>query len=285
MHTEMERLQAMILDYFAAIHQRKHSTERPEVTKDLGPQEKLMAEMVHTLIQGIEESKKVLFQSIYEEGAVLKKNSLFFTGGLIILVAAFFIILLLTIRRPLKHLAGFLRISDPKETDNVPFHSTLDEIQDLVEATDYLKGKMFKDIQRNFAGILEEDNKKIDRKLDMLAASAVELSKVSASIAKIPKIFDKKFKAIHTANDDARTHFRSMVQTCKKLDEALKDLLDQASGVPLETFDPLKEVDNVMSKVHEAAIQAQTLGLRFNSLVPRTTPSRSPNSLARPAPV
>ena len=269
MHTEMERVQTLILDYFASIHQLKNNlTERPDMIKAVDPQEKLMATMIHDLLQGLGENQKELFQSIYEESKLLKKNSLLFTGGLIILVAAFFIILLLTIRRPLKKLSGFLRVSDPKETDNAPFHSTLDEIQDLLEATDYLKGRLFKDIQKNFDHILKEDNLKIERKLDMLAASAVELSKVSSSIAKIPKIFDKKFGAIHKANDEARTHFRNMVTTCEALDIALKDVLSQATGVAPKTFDPLKEaVENVMSQAHNAAIEAQTLGLRFNSLV------------------
>ena len=238
----------------------------------LEPQENVLSSFIHELTLGLKESQKEIFQDIYEESRSLKKYSLVFSLFTLLLMTAFLMLIFFKIQRPLEKLSHLLRFGDPKKNLGDSLKSNLEEIQDILYALDDIKIQIWKDIQKSTQQGFSEDNQKIQSKLEMLANSAIELGKVSSNIAKIPKIFDQKFSSIYTANDEARTHFRQMVYACEGMKKTMGDLVEKVEvlhgAITREDLMPLTDsITHILSQAHEAAIEAQTLGLRFNSLV------------------
>ena len=273
LHAEIERLQTLLMNYFSSIHQIKnHLLERAKLIQALEPQENALSSFIHELTLGLKESQKEIFQDIYEESRSLKKYSLVFSVFTLLLMTAFLMLLFFKIQRPLEKLSHLLRFGDPKKNLGDSLKSNLEEIQDILCALDDIKIQIWKDIQKSSQESFFQDNQKIQSKLEMLANSAIELGKVSSNIAKIPKIFDQKFSSIYTANDEARTHFRQMVYACEGMKKTMGDLVEKVEVphgvITREDLMPLTDsITHILSQAHEAAIEAQTLGLRFNSLV------------------
>jgi len=273
MHAEIERVQPLMINYFSAIHQIKDNLlERPKLAQDLGQQEKLFVNFVNDLTLALKENQKEIFQDIYKESKALKRNGLLASGIIMLMVAWFLMTLLFKVQRPLKSLANALKDNTGPEALKDIFKKDIQDIQDILNGLEAFKDHMVKDFQRSFHISLREDNRRIESKLNMLANSAVELGKVSASIAKIPMVFDKKFASIYEANDEARVHFRHMVNACEDLNQTLDSLIKQVEKSPAKlsknAFEPLKNAaSHILSQAHEAAVESQTLGLRFNSLL------------------
>ncbi len=270
-HGEIERFQTLVINYFSAIHQMKdHLLERPKLVDNLLQQEKLFVNFINDLTLALKENQKEVFQDVYKESKGLKRNSLLSSAMMMLMVILFLMILLFKVQRPLTRLATVLTNINAQERDS--FKKSFQEIQDILEAVDALKNHIAKELRTNFQTTLKEDNQRIESKLNMLASSAVELGKVSADIAKIPTIFDKKFTSIYMANDESRIHFRHMVHGCEEMHKTLETLIKQVEKNPAKvskkTLDSLKEsLAHVLSLAHEGAVESQTLGLRFNSLL------------------
>ncbi len=272
-HAEIERVQTLVINYFSAIHQIKDTLlERPKLVQTLAQHEKLFVNFVNDLTLALKENQKEIFQDIYKESKGLKRNSLLSSGIIILVMIWFLMMFFLKIHRPLENLTRILKGSDEETTQKDSFKKNLKEIQEIMIALDHFKERMIRDFQEAFQIALQEDNKRIESKLNMLANSAVELGKVSASIAKIPATFDKKLTSVYTANDGARIHFRHIVHACDDINQSLDNIMDQLERNPTRVskmdFEPLKHaVAQILSQAHEAAIESQTLGLRFNSLL------------------
>jgi hypothetical protein len=272
-HAEIERVQTLVINYFSAIHQMKdHLLERPKLVQDLGQQEKLFVNFVNDLTLALKENQKEIFQDIYKESKQLKRNALLASGIIMLMLVWFLMTLFFRIQKPLENLAKSLRENHTPESLQDNFKKGLHEIQGILNSLEAFKTHMMHDFKKSFHATLREDNQRIESKLNMLANSAVELGKVSASIARIPMVFDKKFASIYEANDETRIQSRHMVQACENINQALESLVRQVEKNPAklskDAFEPLKHaVDHILSKAHEAAVESQTLGLRFNSLL------------------
>jgi len=267
--TETERLQTLILNYFSSIHQLKTlCTENPTQSKNIESQEGLLVKFIHDLKIGLQENQKELFDAFYQETKAVKKKSVLLSGLIVLLVLGMFFFLFHNVQKPLSALSSFLMDRTNQNLSAV----SLEEIQDILRAIESLKEKLIQETQAFFQEKVEESHQKISRKVTLVAQSSLELSKVSGSIAKIPKIFDQKFSAIHKANDEARTHFRHMVYACEELKKLLQDLIKQAEISPAlltsASFEPLRaSASQILAQAHEAAVESQALGLRFSSLI------------------
>lgn len=267
--TEGERLQTLILNYFSSIHQIKTlSVETPTHMKELDGQATLVATFIHDLQIGLQEKQKETFEAFYQESKETKKKSVLLAALMTLLVLGIFLFLFYKVHKPLSSLPSLLA----QEMDDDFSPPSLKEIQDILETIEKLKEQFAQEMQNLFQTHVQDTHEKVERKVTLLAGSALELSKVAASIAKIPKIFDQKFTAIHKANDEARLHFRHMVQACEDMKKLLEKAIHQAEFDPSlltpSSFDALKlTVAQVLSQAHEAAVESQTLGLRFSSLI------------------
>lgn len=273
MQTEVERFQSLLMNYFASIHQLKNNLlERPNHTKKLDPQQKIYASFVNDLSQGLKENQKEIFEGIYQESKSIQRHALWLDVAMVVLILLFFGLLLWTVHTPLQKMAHFLRTSDPEDSTSPSFKSSLYEIQDLLEAVAELKERVSSGLKINFDTSLVEETQKIERKLEMLATSAMELSKVSSSIAKIPKMFDQKFSSIQKSNEDSRLNFRHMVECCEELKNISNTLetaiKDAPSTLSTNALTPLEEcITAILKRAHEAAVESQTMSLKFNSLI------------------
>jgi hypothetical protein len=265
--TDAERLQTLILNYFSSIHQIKtFYGENPNYLKELEGQTSLLIKFVQDLQIGLQANQKETFEAFYHEAKETKKKSVFLLFFMTLLVLGFFLFFYRKVHHPISKLPSFLLNQTALPS------SSLKEVQALLEAVKTLQVSLTEETQRFFQNQVQDNSEKLDRKVDLLAGSALELSKVSASIAKIPKIFDQKFTAIHKANDEARLHFRHMVQSCEEMKNLLEKLVQQAEMDPSlltpPAFDSLRvTAADILAKAHEAAVESQSLGLRFNSLI------------------
>lgn len=268
LRVEGERLQTLIMNYCATIQQLKSTlADASQNTKALYAQEQLIVKLINDLKIGLQESQKETFFDIYRDTKAAKKRSLLFSGLIVLFALGFFLMIFMRVQRPLARLPHLL-----SEGNVDPIEGSLIEINGVFDALGLLKQHLQESLQHSLHQHIQINNEKIDRKLVMLAESAVQLSKVSGSIAKIPKIFDQKFTSIYKINDDARVHFRKMVYTCEDIVKLVDHLIEQSQTNPFpltaESLEPLKaSVAQILSQAHDAAVEAQTLGLRFSSLV------------------
>ena len=264
-HGELETLQTLILNYFSAIQQLKVILlEKPQLVETITPQATLLLKFLDDLIQGMKENQREVFEGVYEESKAIQIRDVALTSLLVVICALFGLLLLWKTYRPLQTLSKQLKEETLNPTE-IALKDTWKEIHNIVLATEDLRGKLLTHFQNEAHKTMEEDHTRMMRKLDMLAQSALELSKVSASLSKLPKVFDKKFDDIHTANDEARVHFRHMVKVCESLEESTQTLVKKWDDPILKDIEGT--VKEVLECAHGAAIESQTLGLRFKSLI------------------
>jgi ElaB/YqjD/DUF883 family membrane-anchored ribosome-binding protein len=112
----------------------------------------------------------------------------------------------------------------------------------------------------------------IEYQLDMVSSTADELSKASVNISKLSETYDNKIKAIHEANDTARKDFRDIVKASSSMESTLQTLYKKfesgdRKNIRRSDIDKLqKELKSIVDAAHKAAIEAQTLGRRINSM-------------------
>ena len=261
--TELERTQNLILNYLSSIHQMRHLlVEIESFEEKLQPHEKLLANFIHDLETGLQGVQKELFQELYEGNRHAQRASLFFTGVFLLITAVFFALLFYRVHRPLREIIYALK-GKTLDTIQPLYLKDLQALMDTLQSNNSLLPDASKEALNT---LFMEHYDIINNRITMLTHASVELGKVSSSISQIPKIFDKKFSAIHKANDQVRSHFRHVLKLCEMLEKSIHEIAT-ASPKNASVAQSQQSVQELLEFAHKAAIESQTLGLRFNSLI------------------
>jgi|GEM_PF-4369531 len=270
-HELTKKLQGMIIEYFSKINQLKGAVQSLKYLsdKEVKGTVNLLNQFSQNLKDGIKEDQK---GSLLQHSSEIRETKfLNITFSIIIssLFLLFFIQFLRSVRQPLVDLSKTLDdLAEQKPSAFPLVPNRHHEIGKLILSMKKFSDSMVKRIKDDIYKI--DDS--IEYQLDMVSNTAEELSKASVSISKLSQIYDDKIKAIHEANDKARKDFRDIVKSSSTMENTLQDLYKKfekgdRKHIRRSDIDKLqKELKAIVDAAHKAAIEAQTLGRRINSM-------------------
>tara|TARA_R110002050_G_scaffold57442_1_gene129454 strand:- start:16544 stop:18199 length:1656 start_codon:yes stop_codon:yes gene_type:complete len=270
-HQAVQKLQGMIIDYFSKVNELKGAVQSLTylTDKEIKGTISILTQFSNNLRDGIKEDQKTSLLQHAGEVRETKFSNIIFSLVLLGLFIIFLVQFLRTVRQPLVDLSKTLddlAAQKPSAFPLVP--NRHHEIGKLILSMKLFSDSMVKRIKDDIYKI--DDS--IEYQLDMVSTTAEELSKASISISKLAETYDTKIKMIHEANDKARKDFRDIVTASSTMEDTLQALYkkfekDDRKNIRRSDIDKLqKELKSIVDAAHKAAIEAQTLGRRINSM-------------------
>jgi methyl-accepting chemotaxis protein len=270
-HQEVQKLQGMIIEYFSKINELKGAIQSLDYLKEKEIKGTIgvLKQFSDNLKEGVKEDQKSSLLQHSSEIRETKFSNITFSLILLGLFIVFLVQFLRTVRQPLVDLSKTLddlAAQKPSAFPLVP--NRHHEIGKLI-----LSMKKFSDsMVRRIKDDIYKIDDSIEYQLDMVSSTADELSKASVNISKLSETYDNKIKAIHEANDTARKDFRDIVKASSSMESTLQTLYKKfesgdRKNIRRSDIDKLqKELKSIVDAAHKAAIEAQTLGRRINSM-------------------
>lgn len=266
-----QKLQGMIIEYFSKINQLKGVVQSLKYLseKELKGTVNILTQFSENLKEGIKEDQKGSLLEHSSEIREIKFSNITFSLILLGLFVLFFVQFLRNVRQPIVDLSKTLDDLSAQKPSAFPLvPNRHHEIGQLILSMKRFSDSMVKRIKDDIFKI--DDS--IEYQLDMVSNTAEELSKASVNISKLSQTYDNKIKAIHEANDIARKDFRDIVKSSGMMETTLQALYKkfeagERKNIRRSDIDKLqKELKAIVDAAHKAAIEAQTLGRRINSM-------------------